>query len=61
MMRWALGLAILFGALALVARLLQLGLSLLLIVVAGIALLAAIGSAVMARSSGRKSPPDAPP
>ncbi|MBB5694476.1 hypothetical protein [Muricoccus pecuniae] len=58
MMRWALGLAVLFALLALLARVLQLGFSLALIVVAGLALLAAIVTAVLGRAGLGGGPPD---
>ena len=58
MMRWALGLAVLFALLALLARVLQLGFSLALIVVSGLALLAAIVTAVLGRAGLRGGPPD---
>ncbi|MFC7736305.1 hypothetical protein ACFQX4_10695 [Roseomonas sp. GCM10028921] len=57
MMRWALGLAVLFALLALLARVLQLGFSLALIVVSGLALLAAIGTAVLGRARLGGGPP----
>jgi hypothetical protein len=61
MMRWALGLAILFALLALLARILQFGFSVALLIVAGVALLAAIGTAVAGRATSRSGPPDTTP
>lgn len=58
MMRWALGLAVLFALLALLARVLQFGFSLALIVVSGLALLAAIVTAVLGRARRGGGPPD---
>ena len=57
MMRWALGLAVLFALLALLARVLQLGFSLALIVVSALALLAAIVTAVLGRARLGGGPP----
>jgi hypothetical protein len=61
MMRWALGLATLFALLALLARILQFGFSVALLVVAGVALLAAIGTALAGRATARSGPPDTTP
>ncbi|HEY8611122.1 MAG TPA: hypothetical protein VIL69_07505 [Roseomonas sp.] len=58
MMRWALGLAILFALLALLARILQFGFSLALLVVAGVALIGALVTGLAGRAGGRSSPPD---
>jgi len=60
MMRWALGLAVLFGLLALLARVLQFGFSVALLAVAGLALVAAIVTAVAGRAAAGSGPPDAP-
>ena len=57
MARWALGLAILFALLALLARLLQFGFGLALLVVAALALLAALGSWVAGRRGTTPPPP----
>jgi hypothetical protein len=57
-MRWALGLAILFALLALVARVLQFGFSVILLVVAGLALVAALVTGLTARARSRGGPPD---
>ena len=60
MLRWALGLAIVFALLALLARILQFGFSLALLVVAGLALVAALVTGLMARATARSGPPDTP-
>jgi len=57
MTRLALGLAILFAALALLARVLQLGVSLALIAVAAVALVAALITGLAARFGGRTDRP----
>ncbi|MCR0980984.1 hypothetical protein [Roseomonas populi] len=62
MMRWALGLAVLFAVLALLARVLQLGFSIALLAVAAIALVAALVTGLMAKAgAGRDTPPSSPP
>ncbi|MFH5924883.1 hypothetical protein [Roseomonas xinghualingensis] len=61
MMRWALGLAVLFILLALAARVLQLGFSLALLAVAGIALVAAVVTGLAARANARSGPPNRAP
>jgi len=60
MMRWALGLALLFGLLALLARVLQFGFSVALLAVAALAVLAAIVTAVLGRAGVGDGPPDTP-
>ncbi|MBP0494394.1 hypothetical protein [Roseomonas indoligenes] len=61
MMRWALGLAVLFAVLALVARVLQFGFSVALLVVAGIALVAALVTGLMAKAGAGRDTPRPPP
>jgi uncharacterized membrane protein len=61
MMRWTLGLAVLFTLLALVARVLQFGFSLALLVVAGIALVVALVTGLASRVGARSGPPDRVP
>jgi uncharacterized membrane protein len=61
MMRWTLGLAVLFTLLALVARVLQFGFSLALLVVAGIALVVALVAGLASRLGGRSGPPNRVP
>ncbi|WP_426958270.1 hypothetical protein [Muricoccus radiodurans] len=60
MMRWALGLAVLFALLALVARVLQLGFSIALLIVAAVALVAALVTGLMARGGGGGPPTTRP-
>ena len=60
MMRWALGLAVAFALLALLARVLQFGFSVALLVVAGVALVAAVVTGLGARATTRSGPPDTP-
>ncbi|WP_424137479.1 hypothetical protein [Roseomonas chloroacetimidivorans] len=57
MMRWALGLAVVFALLALVARIVQFGFSVALLIVAGLALIAALVTGLMGRASARGGPP----
>lgn len=57
MMRWTIGLAVVFVLLAILARVLQLGFSLALLAVAGVALVVAIVSGVAAKASSG-GPPD---
>ena len=59
MMRWALGLAVVFALLALLARVLQFGFSIALLAVAGVALVAALVTGFAARAGG--GPPDRAP
>ncbi|WP_159348022.1 hypothetical protein [Roseomonas harenae] len=61
MMRWTLGLAVLFTLLALVARVLQFGFSLALLVVAGIALVVALVAGLASRLGARSGPPNRVP
>ncbi|WP_338663521.1 hypothetical protein VQH23_25645 [Pararoseomonas sp. SCSIO 73927] len=61
MMRWALGLAVLFALLALLARVLQFGFSVALLAVAAVALVAALVTGLMARAgAGRDASPPPP-
>jgi hypothetical protein len=55
-MRWTLGLAVLFALLALLARVLQLGFSVALLVVAAVAAVAALVT-WLASAGGRRGPP----
>lgn len=58
MMRWALGLAVLFALLALLARVLQFGFSIALLAVAAVALVAALVTGLMAKAgAGRDAAP----
>lgn len=61
MMRWALGLAVVFALLALLARVLQFGFSIALLAVAAVALVAAVVAGFSARSQSRLPPRSGPP
>lgn len=60
MMRWTIGLAVVFVVLAILARVLQFGFSLALLAVAAVALIVAIVSGVAAKAGagGTGGPPD---
>ncbi|MBI0536853.1 hypothetical protein D9599_14855 [Roseomonas sp. KE2513] len=60
MVRWTIGLAVLFALLALLARVLQFGFSLALLAVAGVALVVAIVAGLGAKATA-SSPPDRTP
>ncbi|WP_043835434.1 hypothetical protein [Muricoccus aerilatus] len=60
MVRWTIGLAVLFALLALLARVLQFGFSLALLAVAGVALVVAIVAGLGAKATSG-SPPDRTP
>ena len=58
MMRWAIGLAVLFTLLALLARVLQFGFSIALMGVAAVALVVALVTGLAAKAGAGSSPPD---
>ena len=63
MMRWTIGLAVVFVILAILARVLQFGFSLALLAVAAVALIVAIVSGLAAKAGARGTggPPDRTP
>ena len=58
MMRWAIGLAVLFTLLALLARVLQFGFSIALLGVAAVALVVALVTGLAAKAGAGSNPPD---